>query len=131
MFLANLEGSVFKISSGVLVSDMVGPLTILDIAAILHFCSFHRFLILLESCLKTKPEAVTKLWKQIKIFSAASTLTWEVSMIFESPFTARSSISVAYCYSSVHILVKSVQSPRIISFGVPGNQPAKVCPKVN
>ena len=29
---------------------MVWPPTILDIAAILHFCSFCRFLILLESC---------------------------------------------------------------------------------
>ena len=29
-----------------------------------------------------------------------------------------------------HILTKKLQSPGTISFGVPGNQPAKICPKV-
>ena len=31
----------------------------------------------------------------------------------------------------LHILTKALQSPATISFGVPGNQPAKMCPKVN
>ena len=51
MFLVNLEGSVFRISSGASTPNMVGPPTILDIVTILNFCSFRGFLILLESCL--------------------------------------------------------------------------------
>ena len=48
---SQLEGLLFEVFSGALAPNMVGPPTILDIAAILHFCSFIGFLILLESCL--------------------------------------------------------------------------------
>ena len=41
------------------------------------------------------------------------------------------SIIIIIIFQILHILTKNLQSPGFISFGMPGNQPIKICPKVN
>ena len=40
-------------------------------------------------------------------------------------------LTIIFLIQVLHILAKPFKSPGTISFGVSGNHPAKICPKVN
>ena len=51
-------------------------------------------------------------------------------LLFFRPRTQALSKS-SFFIQVLHILTKNLQSPGTVSFTVPGNQPAKICPKAN